>query len=204
MKIGPKFKIARRLGAPVFEKTQNAKFALASEPRQRGKGHRGGQKTDFGAQMLEKQKARYYYLLSEKQFGNYVKAAIARKDAKNVPTLYELLETRLDNAVLRIGFAHTRPLARQLVSHGHILVNGKRVTIPSFRLSVGDVISIRKGSQGSKVFATLDERLKSGGSIPSWLKLDYEKKEASVQGAPKFEGASLLFDLNAVFEFYSR
>jgi len=204
MKIGPKYKIARRLGAPVFEKTQSSKFVL-SDPRKAGKSSRrgGGQKSDFGFQMLEKQKARFYYLVSEKQFSNYVKAAISKKNAKAVPALFELLETRLDNVVLRMGLAHTRPLARQLVSHGHITVNGKRVTIPSFRVSLEDVIAIRAGSQKALVFATLDERM-AAITVPSWIKLDPAKKEGTIQGMPKMENANLLFDLNAVFEFYSR
>src|SRR5687768_276452 len=102
MKIGPKYKIARRLGAPVFEKTQNQKF-VNSESKKRPTG-RMKPKSEFGVQMLEKQKARYYYLLTEKQFSNYVKEALARHGA-NVPTLYEFLEMRLDNTVLRMGLA---------------------------------------------------------------------------------------------------
>lgn len=204
MKIGPKFKIARRLGAPVFEKTQSSKFVL-SDPRKAGKSSRrgGGQKSDFGLQMLEKQKARFYYLISEKQFANYVKAALAKKDSKAVPTLYEMLETRLDNVVLRLGLAHTRPLARQLVSHGHIIVNGKKVTIPSYRVKMGDIVAIRKGSQKALVFATLDERMLAI-TVPSWIRLDPAKKEGTIQGVPKMETVNLLFDLNSVFEFYSR
>lgn len=202
MKVGPKFKIARRLGAPVFEKTQTQKFSLGEPKRGRAPG-RGGPRSDYGKQMLEKQKARYYYLLSEKQFSNYVKAALAKKDAKSVPSLYEALESRLDNAVLRMGFAQTRPFARQMVSHGHVLVNGKRVTIPSFKLSEGDVVSIRKESQNKAMFAGLDERQKNV-TVPSWIKFDYDKKVGAIQGKPNVQNADLLFDLNAVFEFYSR
>lgn len=205
MKTGPKYKIARRLGAPIFEKTQTQKFTL-SESKKGGAStarRRGGPKSDYGKQMIEKQKARYSYLLTEKQFSNYVKEALATKGANNVPTLYSFLERRLDGAVLRMGFAPSRPFARQLVSHGHILVNGQRVTIPSYRLSEGDTVSIRKGSTGKGMFVGLDERLKTI-TVPSWIKFDYETKTGTVQGMPKVENADLLFDLNAVFEFYSR
>jgi small subunit ribosomal protein S4 len=101
-----------------------------------------GPKSDFGVQMLEKQKARYTYLLSEKQFSKYVKSAI-EKQGDNREILFKTLESRLDNIVLRAGFAPTRLAARQLVSHGHLMVNDRRVTIPSYSVRVGDKISIR-------------------------------------------------------------
>jgi small subunit ribosomal protein S4 len=206
MKIGPKYKIARRLKAPVFEKTQSQKFVL-SESRKGGekKGKKGkkGSTTDYGRQLLEKQKARYSYLLMERQFGNYVEAAMARKGVKNADALFENLETRLDNVVLRLGLSPTRGGARQLVSHGHIFVNGKRVSRPSYRVSIGDVIKIRDLSLGKAVFASLDERLKTL-TAPAWLVLDAGKKEGKVIAMPKLEGANLLFDMKSVLEFYSR
>ncbi len=201
MIIGPKYKIARRLGAGVFEKTQTQKFALA-KGRKKSEG-RGGPKTDFGVQMLEKQKARYSYGLTEKQFSKYVKSSLAKKGAKQQEMLNGALENRLDNVVLRAGFAPTRMAARQLVSHGHMTVNGKRVTIPSYAVRLGDVVSIREASAKKTVFATLDERLKNT-TVLSWLKLDAEKKTATVQGAPKLNPTELIFDLGQVLEFYSR
>lgn len=206
MIIGPRYKIARRLGAPVFEKTQTQKYVLSQTKKSKtGKGGKGGpkQKTDFGAQMNEKQKARYTYLLSEKQFSNYVKKALAGKGTNNTAALFELLENRLDNAVLRAGFAHARLLARQMVSHNHIQVNGRTVNIPSFKVSVGDVITVREGSLTKPLFAGLEERL-SAKVAPSWLKVDAAKKKAEIQGAPKMEQGEMLFDLNSVIEFYSR
>jgi small subunit ribosomal protein S4 len=206
MKIGPKYKIARRLGAGVFEKTQTQKFALRQT--QKGKGAKGGKgggrgaKTDFGVQMLEKQKARYTYLLSEKQFANYVKKALA-KQGTNKDLLYGMLENRLDNVVLRAGFATTRLGARQIVSHGHIMVNGTRVNVPSYAVRVGDKLTIREGSMKKGVFAGMDERLKKYQS-PAWLKVDADKKMVEVQGAPKLVQEELLFDIGQVLEFYSR
>jgi small subunit ribosomal protein S4 len=203
MIIGPKYKIARRLGAPVFEKTQTQKYTL-SQGRKEKRG-RGGprQKTDFGVQMNEKQKARFSYLLTEKQFSNYVKKALATRGTDNVGTLYEMLERRLDNTVLRAGFAHARGLARQMVSHNHIQVNGRTVNVPSFKVSLGDVITVREGSSKKPLFAGLEERLQAK-TAPSWIKVDAAKKRAEIQGAPKAEKGELLFDLNSVIEFYSR
>ena len=206
MIIGPRYKIARRLGAPVFEKTQTQKYVLSQTKKTKttSKGNGGSkQKTDFGVQMNEKQKARYTYLLSEKQFSNYVKKALAAKGTNNVGSLFELLETRLDNVVLRAGFAHARLLARQMVSHNHITVNGRTVNIPSFKVSVGDIIGIREGSMKKTLFQGLEERLQAK-TAPAWLKVDAGKKQTEVQGLPKVEQGELLFDLNSVIEFYSR
>ncbi len=200
MIIGPKYKIARRLGAGVFEKTQTQKFAL-SEAR-KGKRDKRGPKTDYGIQLLEKQKARFSYCLTEKQFSNYVKKALAKKGT-NQDLLFQMLEARLDNVVLRAGFATTRLGARQIVSHGHLTVNGERVDIPSYQTKLGDKIGIREGSSKKMVFSTLDERLKKY-TPPSWLKLDVEKKTGEVQGAPKLHTDELLFDIGQVLEFYSR
>jgi small subunit ribosomal protein S4 len=200
MKIGPKYKIARRLGAGVFEKTQTQKFAL-SEARKKSD-RKGGPKSDFAVQMLEKQKARYTYLLSEKQFSKYVKSAI-EKQGDNREILFKTLESRLDNIVLRAGFATTRLAARQLVSHGHLMVNDRRVTIPSYSVRVGDKISIRPGSAKKPVFMTLEERLKKL-QAPAWLKVEPEKQTIEVQGIPKLVPEELLFNIGQVLEFYSR
>ncbi|MEK7180475.1 MAG: 30S ribosomal protein S4 [Patescibacteria group bacterium] len=204
MKIGPKYKIARRLKAPVFEKTQTQKYVLseARKGKSEKRGKRGGV-SDYGRQLIEKQKARYTYLLTERQFSNYVAAAMKRKGIKNADALFENLERRLDNAVFKLGIAGSRPMARQLVSHGHIFVNGKRVTRPSYQMELKDKIKIRELSAGKGMFVNLDERLKNLTS-PSWIKFDVTKKEAEVVGMPMREGSDMLFDLNSVLEFYSR
>jgi len=205
MKIGPKYKIARRLGVAVFEKTQTQKFVLSesrkSKPRQ--KGRRSRSRTNFAVQMLEKQKARYTYLITEKQFSSYVKKAIGKKGTDSAQNLYQRLELRLDNAVFRIGLVPTRSFARQIVSHGHIYVNGRRVTIPSFALSAGDVISIRPSSADKGIFVGLEERLQ-GVTLPNWLAVGASKREWKVSGLPTISVGELMFDINAVLEFYSR
>ena len=128
MRIGPQYKIARRLGAPIFEKTQTAKFALSQEKKFKNK--RGRPKTDFGLQMAEKQKARFFYGITEKQFKNYVRKVL--DDSKVAPAsgLFSVLESRLDNVVWRAGLAPTHRAARLVVAHGHILVNSKRTYTP--------------------------------------------------------------------------
>lgn len=202
MKIGPKYKIARRLGAPVFEKTQTQKYALNLERRGKSRGF-SKPKTEFGIQMNEKQKARFVYCLSEKQFSNYVKEALAKKSASPTELLFKFLESRLDNIIYRTGLAKTRLGAKQMVSHGHIAVNGKRVTTPSMRLSVGDKIEINARSVGKPLFENLDERLRNT-AVPAWIKFDNAKKVGEIVGTPVLVKTENVFDLNTVIEFYSR
>ena len=204
MKIGPKYKIARRLGAPVFEKTQTQKYALSLEKRGKTKGRGFSKmKTEFGIQLNEKQKARFTYAISEKQFSNYVKEALSKKATNPAQVLYEFLETRLDNAVYRMGFSPTRLGGKQMVSHGHIAVNGRRVTTPSIRVKIGDKIEINERSKTKTLFAGLDARLKEV-IIPNWLKLDHSKRVAEVSGLPAYVRTESMFDLNTVIEYYSR
>ncbi len=200
MKIGPRYKIARRLGANVFEKTQSQKFAIRSSQNLSSKKPRV--KSDYGLGLLEKQKARYSYGITSKQFSNYVKKATERK-GNSADLLVSLLESRLDNVALRAGYAVTRQAARQLTSHGHLTVNGVIITIPSYQVKVGDVIGIREGSKKKAIFNTLDERLKTI-KLPSWLKLNFDKKEVTVDGIPSAQSSELLFSPGAVLEFYSR
>ncbi len=206
MIIGPRYKIARRLGVPVFEKTQTQKYAIRSgnvagkAPGRSGSKPRA--KSEYGLGMLEKQKARMSYGVPGRQFTNYVKKAMHEKGS-SAEMLVRLLEGRLDNVALRAGYATTRQAARQMVSHGHLLVNGTIVTIPSYQVSIGDVVSIREGSKKKALFTTLDERLKTV-KAPAWLKLDTEKKQVTVDGIPVAMQSELLFNVGAVLEFYSR
>jgi len=203
MKLGPKFKIARRLGAPIFEKTQTAKFKASLENQAPKKGKRPGQKSDYGKQLIEKQKARFTYGISERQFSRYVRNVIESKSHTQAPDLFIKLETRLDNTIYRLALVPTRQMARQTVSHGHILINGRKLNVPSYVVKIGDVISIRTGSKTNAIFKEIDEKMKSAG-IPSWLTWDIAKKEATVLRLPSSEGQDMLFDLSAVLEFYKR
>lgn len=202
MITGKRYKIAKRLGASVFEKTQGKKFALRMDTKKAGgKFKRAG--SDFGMQLLEKQRARVTYGIGEKQFKNSVEKILNKKSANKSDAFIQDLEMRIDNAVYRLGFAPTRQAARQMVNHGHINVNGKRQTIPSYKLSVGDIVSIREGSMKGGLFRDLNDRLKEQ-KIPSWLNLNVEKKEAKVQGLPKIAPNELAFDVSAILQYYSK
>ena len=201
MIIGPKYKIARRLGAAVFEKTQTQKYAMRAARKDKTSPIVRS-KSEYGQGLLEKQKARMSYGVTSTQFTKYVKNAIAKK-GNSAAHLVNYLESRLDNAVLRGGLAPTRRAARQMVSHGHINVNGLRVNIPSYSVGVGDKIGIRARSAGKALFAKLDLNWKAV-KMPAWLKLDFEKKELAVEGLPTAEKGELLFDVGTVLEFYSR
>ena len=202
MKTVKKYKIGRRLGAGVFEKCQTAKF-VASEARhlKNSKNKRPKVLSGFALQFVEKQKVRFMYNISEKQFSNYIKEAVATKGAPATETLYELLENRLDNVTYRLGLAHTRRLSRQMTSHGHITVNGKKTTVPSLRVKNGDVIAVRPGSQKSVLFAEMVKKSKEY-TAPNWLTFNAETLSGKVVGKPKNVDGFL--DLNTVLEFYSR
>ena len=202
MKIGPRYKKARYLGAPVFRKTQTQKYAMRAQRKQKTMGGRRGTKSEYGRQLLEKQKARFSYGVSGTQFSKYVKQAL-QATGDNGKNLMRILEGRLDNVMVRAGFAPTRSAARQMVSHGHIKVNGTIVTIPSFEVSVGDVMTIRDGSKGKMIFAKLDEELKTF-KWPTWLIVDPAKKEVKVIAEPSVDMTELLFDVRQVLEFYTR
>lgn len=204
MKLGPKFKIARRLGAPIFEKTQTQKFKISTAARENNsKKRRGGPKTEYGKQIIEKQKARFTYGITEKQFKNYVLKALAKKNSSPVENLFVNFETRLDNVIYRAGLAQTRRFARQMVAHGHIIVNKKKVTVPSYTVKPGEEITIREGSQKTNLIPNFEEKLKTI-QVPLWLTWNIEKKMVSMLRLPTAEGQELLFDLGSVIEFYKR
>jgi small subunit ribosomal protein S4 len=201
MKLGPKYKIARRLGAPIFEKTQTQQYALSLARKEKNAKRSRRPRSEYGTQLIEKQKARFTYYLSESQFSKYVKGSINAQDPAQ--KLFITLESRLDNILFRSGFAKTRTQARQMASHGHATVNGRRVTIPSMALRKGDVVGVRSGSAGSALFADLGERFKTV-AVPPWLKVDPEKLTAEVVGVPNYVPSEQVFDLGIVLEFYSR
>lgn len=202
MIIGPKYKIAKRLGAPIFEKTQTQKFALSEARTARTKTRRGGQMSDYKRQLIEKQKMRFTYGISEGQLSRYVSDAV-EKGHQPILNLFARLELRLDNVVYRLGFAKTRRLARQLVSHGHIFMNGRRLNVASHAVKIGDVVSVREASKQSPLFVTLSESL-AGNTPSAWLALDSKALSGEVKSKPIFEQAESQFDPNLVLEYYSR
>lgn len=153
----------------------------------------------FGQQLREKQKAKRLYGIMEKQFRNYFTKA-ARMEGNTGEHLSRLLETRLDNAVFRLGFAKTRPQARQMVSHGMFLVNGIKVNIASYQVRVDDVIEIRANKSEKKLFADLAERL-TATTVPGWLHM--EGMKGKVVSIPAGEDLKEVFDPKLIVEFYS-
>jgi len=202
MKIGPKYKIARRLKAPIFEKTQTQKYSLREDRKTKSKSF-SKPKTGFGVQMNEKQKARMFYCITEKQFAKYVSQALAKKSGSPATNLLKSLEHRLDNVVWRAGILPTHLSARQAVSHGHFLVNGKKVYVPSFSVREGDKITIRDGSRASKLFSEFGNEEKETRE-PNWMLWNNNKKELSIKNGSFTEKSDLLFDLGQVIEYYQR
>lgn len=202
MKIGPKYKIAKRLGAPIFEKTQTQKFRLKLENAPKGK---KGKKnvSSYGLQLIEKQKARFTYGITAGQFGKYIKQVIDSKTIHAPDELYKKLETRLDNVIYRMGLSNTRRFARQIVSHGHITLNGIKTTIPSAVVKEGDIVAVREGSKKTKTFADVSERNKSY-TVQDWLSFDTDKMTGKVLKMPTLTGQDVLFDLGQVIEFSKR
>lgn len=159
--------------------------------------------SEYGRQLLEKQKLKLLYGVQEKQFRNYFQKASAKQEITG-PTLLALLEQRLDNVVYRLGFATTRRQARQLVSHGHISVSGRKVNIPSYQVRAGEIIALREGSREIKVFDELPLRLKKY-EPPAWLELDKEKIEGKVIARPSEEILQdIPVEVAQIVEFYSR
>jgi len=205
-----KCKVCRRAGEKLFlkgEKCFTPKCVFNKKPYAPGKldsqrKHRS-QLTEYGKQLKEKQKVRNTYGMREKQFSNYIKEATAAKEMSPADTLYQRLESRLDNVVYRLGLASSRPLSRQLVSHGHITVNGRKVTVPSYKLKKDDIIGVREGSKSRKVFEDLDKRLEKSSS-PAWMLADPSKLEGKMVALPSATKAEIPFDLAGVIEFYSR
>jgi len=195
-----KEKKERALGVKLFlkaERCNSPKCALVRKPYPPGMHGQGSRRilSDYGRQLKEKQKLQVVYGLNNKQVSNLFK----NFKLDEIPLI---LERRLDKVVYNLGFAKSLRIGRQLVLHGHILVNGKKVTTPSYLVSKGDKISIRPESMNKKVFSDLKDLLKQK-EVPLWLKLDVEKMVGEVIALPP-KGERLPFDISLVAEFYSR
>lgn len=201
MRITSKYKVCKRLGTGVFEKCQSQKFSLA-EARFRKAKKKQRPLSDYGKQLLEKQRIRFTYGIAERQFGNYVQAVTGAVDPSRA--LFETLEMRLDSIVFRLGLTATRRAARQLVSHGHITVNGRRVTVPSYHISVGDVIAVREGSKQSPLFARFSGTDADAITTLSWVQFDQSALSGKVTGLPPYTPTEGGHAFPLVFEYYSR
>ncbi len=161
------------------------------------------QGSEFGSQLAEKQKLKFLYGLRERQFRNYIENALKQKGVVTSDAIINSLESRLDNAVYRIGYAPTRAAARQIVNHGHVQVNGKRVNIPSYRLKIGDEVKLRELSKSKPLFQDLEIMMKKAAP-PSWLELDRGTYAAKMKAPPSGEGLGKGYNINAIVEYYSR
>lgn len=201
LRITSKYRIGKRLGPAVFEQLQTQKFALSDARAKKAKrGGRGG--SDYGRQLLEKQRVRFTYGLAERHLANYAQEAFAEKDPS--AALHTALESRLDSVVYRAGFVPTRRAARQATSHGHFTVNGRRVNVPSFSVKKGDVIAVRQGNRTSPLYATMSDEGVERKTPPAWIDVDLSLMQITVTGKPAFTAGESGLDYATVFEFYSR
>lgn len=200
-------RICRREGQKLFlkgERCYTGKCAISRRsyaPGQHGQGRK--KVSEYGLQLRAKQKTRRYYGVLEKQFRHYYDLATRVKEGKTGENLLAILETRLDNVVYRLGWASSRAEARQLVVHGHFMVNGRRVDIPSYLVSVGDVVSISEKSRSSEKFKS---HVEANGSrpVPQWLETKAESYEAKIVALPKREDIDLEVEETLIVELYSK
>ena len=199
----PIVKQSRREGFALAPKAHKIMAKKSGIPGQHGDMRvRGG--SLYLTQLREKQKVRRLYGLLEKQFAKLMKEA-QKSEGLSGQNLLEFLERRADNVVFRAGFATTRRQARQLVSHGHFLLNGRRIDIPSIRLKVGDVLEVREKSVKSEYFKNLENTVAASGAQPlSWLKTDAKKMRIEITGTPKREEAEAGINEQLIVEYYSR
>jgi len=197
---GPRVRISRRFGIPIFGPSKYL------ERRNYPPGVHGPKSrrklTDYGMGLVEKQKLRYYYGLMEKQFRGVYEKARKRRGVTGEQML-QILETRLDNVVFQLGFGTTRAGARQMVAHGHIQVNGRKVSIPSYALRVNDVITA-KNTTVSRQMATKCMELSTSRAVPDWLSLNKDEFKGVVMRIPTREEINPIANEQAVVEFYSR
>ena len=204
--ISPIVKQSRREGYALHTKAHKVMAKKTGIPGMHANG-RQGKPSLYLTQLREKQKVRRIYGLLEKQFAKLMKEADRSSGHGILPgeILLQYLERRIDNAVYRAGFATSRRAARQLVSHGHFMLNGRRVNIPSIRLKIGDEITIRPKSAKSGYFSQIDEIVKNTYQDPlSWLKSDQKKLNISITGLPKREEAESDIKEQLIVEYYSR
>jgi small subunit ribosomal protein S4 len=197
---GPRVRISRRFGIPIFGPSKYL------ERRNYGPGVHGPKSrrktTEYGEGLIEKQKLKYYYGLLERQFRGVYEKALRRRGVTGEQML-QILETRLDNVVFHLGFANTRAAARQMVGHGHVAVNGRKASIPSYALKVNDVISV-KNNNVSRQLATKNLEVAASRAVPDWLSLNKEDFKGTVMRIPTREEIRPIANEQAVVEFYSR
>ncbi|MDW8225656.1 MAG: 30S ribosomal protein S4 [Bacteroidota bacterium] len=197
---GPKVRLSRKLGIALTPKAQKYMERKPYPPGQHGPEKRRAKLSDYGRQLLEKQRLRFQYSVHERQLRRYLEEA-SRMSGNTADNLIQLLERRLDSVVLRAGFARTLYAARQYVRHGHIEVNGKRVDIASYRVNVGDVVRVR---EGSRRIVDIQEALRQAGQAPPYLEVSKADFSARLLYVPPREEILVICEVPMVVEFYSR
>lgn len=197
---GPRVRISRRFGTPIFG---SSKYL---ERKNYGPGMHGPKSrrknTDYALGLIEKQKFRYYYGLLERQFRGVYERALKRRGVTG-ETMLQILELRLDNVVFHLGFGNTRAAARQMVSHGHVKVNGRKVNVPSYALKPNDLIEVRE-SNVSRQMATRGLESSTSRAVPDWLTLNKDAFKGTVVRIPSRDEIQPIANEQAVVEFYSR
>jgi len=197
-------KMSRREGYALHPKAHKALVKRTTLPGQQNGGRgRGPKASQYSLQLREKQKVKRLYGLLEKQFSNLMKEA-TRKEGQSGEVLLQLLERRADNVIYRAGFAPSRRAARQLVTHGHFMLNGRRVDIPSIRLRPGDELIVRGKSAESQYFKKLDDVSPAPSITPQWLKVNRKKQSVSVAALPVRDDAEPDINEQLIVEYYSR
>jgi small subunit ribosomal protein S4 len=196
-------KMSRREGYALHPKAHKALVKRSGPPGQHGGRNQRIKQSQYALQLREKQKVKRLYGLLERQFANLMNEA-SRATGQSGTALLQFLERRMDNTVYRAGFAPSRRSARQLVTHGHFMLNGRRVDIPSIRLKVGDEIILREHSKSSDYFKRLDETSPAPSDIPGWLKVNRKSRSVSVTGLPTRDNAEPDIKEQLIIEYYSR
>jgi len=197
---GPRVRISRRFGIPIFGASKYL------ERKNYGPGVHGPKQrkkhTPYGLGLIEKQKLRYYYGLQERQFRGVYERALRQRGVTG-ETMLQILETRLDNVVFQLGFANTRAAARQMVGHGHVKVNGRKVSIPSYACKVNDVIEVKETSV-SRQMATRGLESSTSRAVPDWVSLNKDGFKGTILRVPSRDDIQPIANEQAVVEFYSR
>jgi small subunit ribosomal protein S4 len=199
----PIVKLSRREGYALHPKAHKAMVKRPGPPGQRGN-YNGRQKTSqYSLQLREKQKVKRLYGLLEKQFSKLMEEA-SRTKGQSGTTLLEFLERRLDNVIYRAGFAPSRNAARQLATHGHFTLNGRRVDVPSIRIKAGDKLTLRDASKKNEYFKQIDELSPAPGNLPGWIKVNRKQFSIEVTGNPARDDAEPDIKEQLIVEYYSR
>lgn len=199
----PIVKLSRREGYALHPKAHKALVKRSGPPGQQGTYGGRIKASQYSLQLREKQKVKRLYGLLERQFAKLMNEA-SRTRGQSGATLLEFLERRFDNVIYRAGFAPSRKAARQIATHGHFMLNGKRVDVPSIRLKSGDKLILRDASKKTEYFKQIDELSPAPGNIPSWLKVNRKQFSMEVTGTPSREDAEPDIKEQLIVEYYSR